>query len=189
MRMIKEDNTTIYFVIAVIFHSLFIVSLNPFTVIKDVAVIGESGMNVQMILIQKGDENFDKAVMSENKRNELDDAEKDQEVILDDRKVGDISKNAYQSYYGQIRKIIDSNKKYPLLARQRREEGSPRITFTILKSGLVENVSVMTSGYRSLDREARRMILASSPFPPIPASMKKEYIQLTIPINFNLYAK
>ena len=34
--------------------------------------------------------------MSENKRNELDDAEKDQEVILDDRKVGDISKNAYQ---------------------------------------------------------------------------------------------
>ena len=102
---------------------------------------------------------------------------------------GDISKNAYQSYYGQIRKIIDSNKKYPLLARQRREEGSPRITFTILKSGLVENVSVMTSGYRSLDREARRMILASSPFPPIPASMKKEYIQLTIPINFNLYAK
>ena len=73
--------------------------------------------------------------------------------------MGDISKNAYQSYYGQIRKIIDSNKKYPLLARQRREEGSPRITFTILKSGLVENVSVMTSGYRSLDREARRMIL------------------------------
>ena len=50
------------------------------------AVIGESGMNVQMILIQKGDENFDKAIMSENKRNELDDAEKDQEVILDDRK-------------------------------------------------------------------------------------------------------
>tara|TARA_Y100000816_G_scaffold81710_1_gene55924 strand:+ start:29 stop:598 length:570 start_codon:yes stop_codon:yes gene_type:complete len=189
MQMIKEDNTTIYFVIAVIFHSLFIVSINPFSVIKDVAVIGESGMNVQMILIQKGDENFDKAIMSENKRNELDDAEKDQEVILDDRKVGDISKNAYQSYYGQVRKIIDSNKKYPLLARQRREEGSPRITFTILKNGLVENVSVMTSGYRSLDREARRMILASSPFPPIPASMKKEYIQLTIPINFNLYAK
>ena len=124
MQMIKEDNTTIYFVIAVIFHSLFIVSINPFSVIKDVAVIGESGMNVQMILIQKGDENFDKAIMSENKRNELDDAEKDQEVILDDRKVGDISKNAYQSYYGQIRKIIDSNKKYPLLARQRREEGS-----------------------------------------------------------------
>ena len=73
MQMIREDNTTIYFVIAVIFHSLFIVSINPFSVIKDVAVIGESGMNVQMILIQKGDENFDKAIMSENKRNELDD--------------------------------------------------------------------------------------------------------------------
>ena len=58
MQMIKEDNTAIYFVIAVIFHSLFIVSINPFSVIKDVSVIGESGMNVQMILIQKGDENF-----------------------------------------------------------------------------------------------------------------------------------
>ena len=106
MQMIKEDNTTIYFVIAVIFHSLFIVSINPFSVIKDVAVIGESGMNVQMILIQKGDENFDKAIMSENKRNELDDAEKDQEVILDDRKVGDISKNAYQSIMDRFVKLL-----------------------------------------------------------------------------------
>ena len=73
-------------------------------------------------------------------------------------------------------------------ARQRREEGSPRVTFRILENGVIENIRVMSSGYRSLDREARRMIMASSPFPPIPKSMKKKFIELTIPININLYS-
>ena len=186
--MIRQDDTATDFIVAFFLHAVFLVSLSPSKVIRDVSLIGESGMNVQMILIQKGDENFDKSILSENKRNELDDEEKDQEVILDDRKVGDISKHTYQSYYGQIRKIIDANKRYPLLARQRREEGSPRVTFRILENGVIENIRVMSSGYRSLDREARRMIMASSPFPPIPKSMKKKFIELTIPINFNLYS-
>ena len=85
-----------------------------------------------------------------------------------------------------MRQIIDSNKSYPLLARQRKMEGSPKVTFTILKNGIVEKITIMSSGHRILDREARRIIMVSSPFPEIPSSMNKNSIELTIPINFKL---
>ena len=44
----------------------------------------------------------------------------------------------------------------------------------------------MSSGYRGLDREARRMIITSIPFPEIPSAANKESITLTVPINFSL---
>ena len=96
------------------------------------------------------------------------------------------SENIYDTYYGRVRQIIDANKSYPLLARQRKQEGSPKVSFTILKNGIVEKLSVDSSGYRILDREARRIIMISSPFPEIPDSMNKDSIDLTIPINFKL---
>ena len=73
-----------------------------------------------------------------------------------------------------------------MLALQRRQEGTPVVEFTILKSGEVVNLTVETSGYRLLDREAQKIVLKSTPFPPIPDSMKKNHIDLRIPINFNL---
>ena len=73
-----------------------------------------------------------------------------------------------------------------MLARQRKQEGSPIVSFTILKNGIVEKIAVVSSGHRLLDREARRIIMISSPFPEIPASMDKDSIDLTIPINFRL---
>ena len=106
--------------------------------------------------------------------------------IRDSRKVGEESLNTYDTYYGRIRQIIDSNKRYPLLARQRKIEGSPKVQFTILKNGIVEKISVISSGHRILDREARLIIKISSTFPEIPSSMNKNYIDLTIPINFKL---
>ena len=99
---------------------------------------------------------------------------------------GDKAEKIYQSYYGVIRNILDSNKKYPLLSLQRRQEGTPIVEFTILKNGEVANLSLITSGYRLLDREAQKIVMKSSPFPPIPESMGKKNIDLRIPINFSL---
>ena len=87
---------------------------------------------------------------------------------------------------GFFSQIIDENKSYPLLARQRKQEGSPIVSFTILKNGIVEKITIVSSGHRLLDREARRIIMLSSPFPEIPNSMKKDSIDLTVPINFKL---
>ena len=73
-----------------------------------------------------------------------------------------------------------------MLALQRRQEGSPIVEFTILKNGEITNFNLITSGHRLLDREAKKIVLKSVPFPPIPASMGKSTINLRIPINFNL---
>jgi TonB family protein len=183
--MINEDSLNKYIFVAFLLHSLFLVTFSIGKTIEDITTIGETGMNVQMIVLQKSDEVYDQSI-SEEERNITEDSKKDQDLVMDDRKVGDQSKLTYDTYYGKIREIIDSNKRYPLLSRQRREEGSPKVHFTILKNGIVTDLSISSSGYRTLDREARRMILVSSPFPRIPNSMNKNFIRLTIPINFSL---
>ena len=86
--------------------------------------------------------------------------------------------------YNEIKKIL--NKKYPILSLQRRQEGTPVVEFTILKNGNVTNLTVSSSGFRLLDRDAQKIVLKSSPFPPIPDSILKKSIDLRIPINFNL---
>ena len=139
-----------------------------------------------MIVLETSDEIYEKSFSSVVIRNKTEDSEKEQQVLIDNRAVGDKSQHVYDTYYGRGRQMIDGNKSYPLLARQRKQEGSPKVSFTILKNGIVEKLSVDSSGYRILDREARRIIMISSPFPEIPDSMNKDSIDLTIPINFKL---
>ena len=184
--MNKSDNINKYIILALITHSMFLVSFTMNKSVSDITKIGETGMTVQMIVLETSDEIYEKNFSSEEIRNTTEDTEKEQQVMIDNRAVGDKSQNVYDTYYGRVRQIIDGNKNYPLLARQRKQEGSPKVSFTILKNGIVEKLSVDSSGYRILDREARRIIMISSPFPEIPDSMNKDSIDLTIPINFKL---
>ena len=183
----RNDNINNYLFIAFFIHSMFL--LFAFTTklfVNDITTVGETGMTIQMIVLEKSEEVFEKSLASQQETVESDDAEKDQQVLMDNRKAGDKTNYTYDTYYGRVRQIIDSNKSYPTLAKQRRQEGSPKVTFTILKNGVITNVSVESSGYRLLDREALRMIRKSSPFPKIPDSMGKNKIDLTVPINFTL---
>jgi protein TonB len=140
-----------------------------------------------MVLIQDkvDDIQEDESILSKEKEI-LKEIEQEQQAIFDNRLQGDKAEKIYQSYYGIIRNILDSNKKYPLLSLQRRQEGMPVVEFTILKNGTVINLTVTSSGFRLLDREAQKIVLKSSPFPPIPDSIGKNTIDLRIPINFNL---
>ena len=184
--MNKSDNINKYIILALITHSMFLISFTMNKSVSDITKIGETGMTIQMIVLETSDEIYEKSLSSEEIRNKTEDSEKEQQVLIDNRAVGDKSQNVYDTYYGRVRQIIDGNKSYPLLARQRKQEGSPKVSFTILKNGIVEKLSVDSSGYRILDREARRIIMISSPFPEIPDSMNKDSIDLTIPINFKL---
>ena len=175
-----------YLLIAFVIHLFFLFTLTSPKTVNDITTIGETGMTIQMMVLKKSDEVFDKSLASKEIRNKTEDSEKDQELLMDNRKVGEKSPYTYDTYYGKIRQIIDANKKYPLLSRQRKEEGTPTITFTIQKNGIVTNISIKSSGHRSLDREARRMIMISSPFPKVPDSINKESLSLSIPINFRL---
>lgn len=182
----ETDNLHRYILISIVIHILFLVTLKSTFVKQDISQIGEQGMQIQMVLIQdKVDDIQEESFLSEEKE-VLKEIEQEQQAIFDNRIQGDKTEKIYQSYYGIIRNILDSNKKYPLLSLQRRQEGTPVVEFTILKNGKVTNLSVSSSGYRLLDREAQKIVLKSAPFPPIPESIGKKSIDLRIPINFNL---
>jgi TonB family protein len=144
-------------------------------------------MQIQMVLIKDtlDDVQDDQSELSKEKET-IKDKEQEQQAVFDNRLQGDKAEKIYQSYYGVIRNILDSNKKYPLLSLQRRQEGTPIVEFTILKNGEVTNLNLVSSGYRLLDREAQKIVIKSSPFPPIPESVGKNSIDLRIPINFSL---
>ena len=183
----QTDQLNKYILISLVIHMLFFISFKSTFMKQDISQIGEQGMQIQMVLIQDKTDDIqeEESVLSEEKEI-LKEIEQEQQAIFDNRIQGDKAEKIYQSYYGVIRNILDSNKKYPLLSLQRRQEGTPVVEFTILKNGTVTNLSVSSSGYRLLDREAQKIVLKSSPFPPIPNSIGKKSIDLRIPINFNL---
>ena len=183
----QTDQLNKYILISLVIHMLFFISIKNTYIKQDISQIGEQGMQIQMVLIQdKADDiQEDKSILNEEKKI-LKEIEQEQQAIFDNRLQGDKAEKIYQSYYGIIRNILDSNKKYPLLSLQRRQEGTPVVEFTIMQNGTVTNLSVSSSGYRLLDREAQKIVLKSSPFPPIPDSIGKKSIDLRIPINFNL---
>ena len=181
------DQLSKYIIISIVIHAIFLISLKSVYINRDISQIGEQGMQIQMVLIQDkvNDIQEDESILSEEKKI-LKENEQEQQAVFDNRLQGDKAKKIYQSYYGVIRNILDSNKKYPLLSLQRRQEGTPVVEFTILKNGTITNLTVSSSGFRLLDREAQKIVLKSSPFPPIPDSIGKKSIDLRIPINFNL---
>ena len=183
----QTDQLNKYIFISLVVHILFFISIKSTFIKQDISQIGEQGMQIQMVLIQDNTDDIqeDESVLSEEKEI-LKEIEQEQQAIFDNRLQGDKAEKIYQSYYGVIRNILDSNKKYPLLSLQRRQEGTPVVEFTILKDGTVINLEVSSSGYRLLDREAQKIVLKSSPFPPVPDSIGKKSIDLRIPINFNL---
>ena len=183
----QTDQLNKYILISLVIHMLFFISFKSTFMKQDISQIGEQGMQIQMVLIQDKTDDIqeDESVLSEEKEI-LKEIEQEQQAIFDNRIQGDKAEKIYQSYYGVIRNILDSNKKYPLLSLQRRQEGTPVVEFTILQNGTVTNLMVSSSGYRLLDREAQKIVLKSSPFPPIPDSIGKKSIDLRIPINFNL---
>ena len=183
----QTDNLNKYILVSLVIHGFFLMSLSITTIQKDISQIGEQGMQIQMVLIrdQQDDVQDDESINSSEKKI-IKSEEKEEQAIVDNRLQGDRTNKIYQSYYGVVRSMLDSNKKYPLLSLQRRQEGTPVVEFTILKNGDVTNIDVTSSGYRLLDREAQKIVLKSAPFPPIPESLGKNHIDLRVPINFNL---
>ena len=183
----QTDNLNKYILVSLVIHAFFLMSLSITNIQKDISQIGEQGMQIQMVLVrdQENDVQDEESINSSEKKI-IKSEEKEEQVIVDNRLQGDRTNKIYQSYYGVVRSMLDSNKKYPLLSLQRRQEGTPIVEFTILQNGDVINIDITSSGYRLLDREAQKIVLKSAPFPPIPKSLGKNRIDLRVPINFNL---
>ena len=183
----QTDNLNKYILLSLVIHAFFLMTLTSSNIQRDISQIGEQGMQIQMVLIrdQINDVQDDDSLSSSEKKI-IKQEEKQEQAVVDNRTQGDRTNKIYQSYYGIVRSMLDSNKKYPLLSLQRRQEGTPVVEFTIIRNGDVTDVKVTSSGYRLLDREAQKIVMKSAPFPPIPESLGKDKIDLRVPINFSL---
>ena len=183
----QTDNLNKYILVSLVIHAFFLMSLSITNNQKDISQIGEQGMQIQMVLIRDQQDNVqDEESINSSEKKMIKSEEKEEQAIVDNRLQGDRTNKIYQSYYGVVRSMLDSNKKYPLLSLQRRQEGTPIVEFTILQNGDVINLDITSSGFRLLDREAQKIVLKSAPFPPIPKSLGKNRIDLRVPINFSL---
>ena len=183
----QTDNLNKYVLVSLVIHAFFLMSLSITNNQKDISQIGEQGMQIQMVLIRdQQDDVQDEESINSSEKKMIKSEEKEEQAIVDNRLQGDRTNKIYQSYYGVVRSMLDSNKKYPLLSLQRRQEGTPIVEFTILQNGDVINIDITSSGFRLLDREAQKLVLKSAPFPPIPKSLGKNRIDLRVPINFSL---
>tara|TARA_B100000242_G_C43046006_1_gene488258 strand:+ start:1712 stop:2272 length:561 start_codon:yes stop_codon:yes gene_type:complete len=183
----QTDNLSKYLIVSIIIHAFFLMSLSSSNIQRDISQIGEQGMQIQMVLIRDQDDDVqDDDSISSSEKKIIKREEKQEQAVVDNRTQGDRTNKIYQSYYGIVRSMLDSNKKYPLLSLQRRQEGTPIVEFTILRNGSVVDLKITSSGYRLLDREAQKIVMKSAPFPPIPKSLGKDQIDLRVPINFSL---
>jgi TonB family protein len=83
---------------------------------------------------------------------------------------------------------VAENLRYPLEARQKHITGKVFVQFVVEKDGRIlhENVIVVRSAHTSLDEEAIRVLLLTSPWQPGSKNGEPVRARKTFPITFNL---
>jgi TonB family protein len=90
-------------------------------------------------------------------------------------------------FLNTIRRKIESQKRYPISARNAGVEGRSGVRITIMKNGKLEKVEIMdSSGHETLDNAALQSVRDAAPFPPIPEATKRERISMHIYLVFKI---
>ena len=91
------------------------------------------------------------------------------------------------NYFSLLQAWLERHKEYQAAARQRRNEGTAVLTFTISRDGNVSEAHVVkSSGSSLLDREVMSMIRRANPLPPFPDDFTEKQITLSVPVLFQL---
>ncbi len=91
-------------------------------------------------------------------------------------------------YLTRLEAHLNAYKNYPYDARIHHEEGIVQLRFSLDRSGHVQSYEVVgSSGFASLDAEARDMIRRADPFPPVPPEYRGESLDLTVPLVFSFH--
>ncbi len=96
-------------------------------------------------------------------------------------------KNLRNDYEKKLRKKLEENKIYPLLSKRMKEQGKVRLSFTILKSGVFEDVKIInSSGKTRLDKAGLETILRTKKFKSFPKELAENtnFLHISIAINF-----
>jgi len=97
------------------------------------------------------------------------------------------SEQATDDYIVRLRAWLSRHKQYPMAARNQQIEGTVRIYLVIDANGTVVSQRVLeSSGSQLLDQAARQMLARSQPLPRMPASMRRNRLELVVPVVFAL---
>lgn len=90
-------------------------------------------------------------------------------------------------YYALIAAHLNRRKSYPTEAKKARQEGVVTIRFTVNREGDVSAVSVKrSSGHALLDQVTIDLLRRVAPLPRMPASMARDSVTLSLPIDYSL---
>jgi len=97
------------------------------------------------------------------------------------------AKKQEADYFALVSAHLNRRKVYPAEARQARQQGVVTVRFTVDRSGAVTNVSIKrSSGHDTLDRATLDLLQRVAPLPRMPASMVRDQITLSLPIDYSL---
>lgn len=78
-------------------------------------------------------------------------------------------------------------KHYPYAARTAHEQGEALLAFSMDRSGKVTGYHLArSSGFPILDQEVLAMIRRAAPLPPIPPDLRRDRLDLIVPVRFDL---
>ena len=97
------------------------------------------------------------------------------------------SEQATDDYIVRLRAWLSRHKQYPMAARSQKIEGTVRVYLVIDADGTVISQRILeSSGSELLDEAARQMLTRSQPLPRMSASMRRNRLELVVPVVFAL---
>lgn len=95
--------------------------------------------------------------------------------------------DAMAAFQGRLMAHLGKHKRYPMSARQRRQQGTAWVRLTLDRNGRVLSQQLERGcGVEALDREAEELIARAQPLPEIPDELGLEQMELVLPVDFNL---
>ncbi len=109
------------------------------------------------------------------------------ELTEENIKVIDPIQKVMLRYQDMIKQKIESCRKYPNRAKKQGFEGISHLTFTLLSSGMVQDIKIIhSSGFDIFDEEAVSTVKRASPFKPIPEKFNYSNLTIEVALVFQL---
>ncbi|MFA6357222.1 MAG: energy transducer TonB [Candidatus Omnitrophota bacterium] len=110
-----------------------------------------------------------------------------QERIEEKVDVVNPDKEAMFRYQDMVKQRIEQARIYPLWAKKHGMEGITHLYFTILPSGIGQDIKIIhSSGSIILDEEAVATVKRASPFHPVPGEINSSSVGMEVAIVFSL---
>ena len=92
-----------------------------------------------------------------------------------------------QDYFSLLIAWLNQHKDYPPAVKEKQQQGTVVLAFSIDRSGTVLTSRVQeSSGYPLLDQAALDMLARANPLPAMPDSMPRQRLRLAVPIEYSL---